>query len=56
MQETLFKTDLFGGMIIGATLSNFGTPMTLAGSDKGSLFKSIQPNRALTIKSRPTLR
>jgi len=30
---TLFKTDLFGGMVIGATLSNFGTPMTLAGSD-----------------------
>ncbi len=30
---TLFKTDLFGGMVIGATLSNFGTPMTLSGSD-----------------------
>ena len=26
---TLFKTDLFGGMIIGAAISNFGTPMRL---------------------------
>jgi len=30
---TTFRTDLFGGMVIGASLSNFGTPMTLAGSD-----------------------
>lgn len=30
---TTFKTDLFGGMIIGATLSNFGTPMKLSGRD-----------------------
>ncbi|HTX18282.1 MAG TPA: PorV/PorQ family protein [Bacteroidota bacterium] len=30
---TVFKTDLFGGMVIGASLTNFGTPMTLTGSD-----------------------
>ncbi|MBI9070406.1 MAG: PorV/PorQ family protein [Melioribacteraceae bacterium] len=30
---TLFKTDLFGGMIIGASISNFGTAMQLSGSD-----------------------
>lgn len=30
---TLFKTDLLGGMVIGAAISNFGTPMTLDGRD-----------------------
>lgn len=30
---TIFKTDLFGGMIIGASMSNFGTPMKLNGRD-----------------------
>ncbi|MFO7446232.1 MAG: PorV/PorQ family protein [Ignavibacteriaceae bacterium] len=30
---TLFKTDLFGGMAIGASISNFGTPMKLEGRD-----------------------
>ncbi len=30
---TLFHTDLFGGMTIGAVLSNFGTPMRLEGRD-----------------------
>lgn len=30
---TIFKTDLFGGMVIGASLSNFGTPMKLSGRD-----------------------
>jgi hypothetical protein len=30
---TLFRTDLLGGMMIGASLSNFGTPMTLDGRD-----------------------
>jgi hypothetical protein len=30
---TLFRTDLFGGMVIGASMSNFGTPMQLAGRD-----------------------
>jgi hypothetical protein len=30
---TLFKTDLFGGMNIGASILNFGTPMKLEGRD-----------------------
>jgi hypothetical protein len=30
---TLFKTDLFGGMTIGAALTNFGTTMKMAGRD-----------------------
>ena len=30
---TLFRTDLLGGMTIGAVLSNFGTPMQLEGRD-----------------------
>ena len=30
---TLFKTDLFGGMVIGASLSNFGTDLKLNGRD-----------------------
>lgn len=30
---TIFKTDLFSGMIIGASISNFGTSMQLSGRD-----------------------
>ena len=30
---TLFRTDLFGGMVIGASISNFGTKMKLSGRD-----------------------
>ena len=30
---TTFKTDLFGGLTIGAVMSNFGTPMRLEGRD-----------------------
>jgi len=30
---TVFKTDLFGGMNIGASILNFGTPMKLEGRD-----------------------
>ncbi len=30
---TVFRTDLLGGMTIGAVLSNFGTPMRLEGRD-----------------------
>ena len=30
---TTFRTDLFGGMTIGASLSNFGTSMTMSGRD-----------------------
>ncbi|MGA7160265.1 MAG: PorV/PorQ family protein [Bacteroidota bacterium] len=41
---TIFKTDLFGGMVIGASLSNFGTPMTLAGSDTREFIR-IDPTK-----------
>ena len=41
---TIFKTDLFGGMVIGASLSNFGTPMALAGSDTRE-FLRIDPTK-----------
>ena len=30
---TMFRTDLLGGMVIGASLSNFGSPMRLEGRD-----------------------
>ncbi len=30
---TLFKTDLFGGMTIGASITNFGSTMRLDGRD-----------------------
>lgn len=30
---TKFRTDLFGGMIIGASILNFGTPMQISGRD-----------------------
>src|SRR5512140_3594853 len=30
---TSFKTDLFGGMVIGATLVNFGTKLQMSGRD-----------------------
>ena len=30
---TLFRTDILGGMVIGASISNFGTEMKLAGRD-----------------------
>ncbi len=39
---TIFRTDLFGGLTIGATLSNFGTPMQLSGRDTRQ-FISVDP-------------
>jgi hypothetical protein len=30
---TIFRTDLIGGLTIGASLSNFGTPMRMSGRD-----------------------
>ncbi len=30
---TKFRTDLFGGMVIGASILNFGTPMQMSGRD-----------------------
>ncbi len=41
---TTFKTDLFGGMVIGASLSNFGTPMRLSGRDTRQFIR-LDPNK-----------
>jgi hypothetical protein len=41
---TLFRTDLFGGLTIGATLSNFGTSMKLSGRDARK-FISMDPTK-----------
>ncbi len=41
---TTFKTDLFGGMVIGASLSNFGTPMKLSGRDTRQFIR-LDPNK-----------
>lgn len=41
---TVFQTDLFAGMTIGASLSNFGTPMKMSGSD-GRQFVRIDPTK-----------
>jgi hypothetical protein len=41
---TIFRTDLIGGLTIGASLSNFGTPMTLSGRDTRE-FGRIDPTK-----------
>jgi hypothetical protein len=41
---TLFRTDLLGGIVVGASLSNFGTPMRLAGRDTRQ-FERIDPSK-----------
>lgn len=41
---TLFRTDLLGGMTIGAVMSNFGTPMRLEGRDS-RYFISVDPTK-----------
>ncbi len=41
---TLFRTDLIGGMTIGASLSNFGTPMQMTGRDTRQ-FGRIDPTK-----------
>ncbi len=41
---TLFKTDLIGGLTIGASLSNFGTKMILSGSDTRT-YASVDPTK-----------
>ena len=41
---TLFRTDLLGGMTIGAVMSNFGTPMRLEGRDT-RYFISVDPTK-----------
>ena len=42
---TSFKTDLFGGMVIGAALTNFGTPMQMSGRDTRQ-FISVDPSNS----------
>jgi hypothetical protein len=39
---TSFRTDLFGGLVIGASLSNFGTSMQLSGRDTRQ-FNRVDP-------------
>jgi len=41
---TTFKTDLFGGMTIGASLSNFGTSMKMSGRDTREFIR-LDPNK-----------
>ncbi len=41
---TIFKTDLLGGLTIGAVLSNFGTPMRLQGRD-ARYFIRVDPTK-----------
>ena len=41
---TLFKTDFLGGMIIGASISNFGTSMRMQGRD-ARVFYDPDPNK-----------
>ena len=50
---TKFKTDLFGGMVIGATMYNFGTPMKLDGRDTRE-FISVDPTKLGTNDQIPT--
>jgi hypothetical protein len=50
---TLFKTDLFGGMTIGASLSNFGTSMTMSGRDARQFIR-LNPSELGTNGQIPT--
>jgi hypothetical protein len=50
---TSFRTELFGGMTIGATLSNFGTSMRLSGAD-ARYFISVDPTNAGANNEIPT--
>ncbi len=50
---TTFKTDLLGGMIIGASLSNFGTSMKLAGRDAREFIR-LDPTKQGTTDQIPT--
>lgn len=50
---TLFRTDLFGGMVIGASISNFGTPMQLAGRDSRQ-YISVNVNQLGTNSQIPS--
>jgi hypothetical protein len=50
---TLFRTDLLGGMTIGAKISNFGTTMQLNGRDARE-FISVAPTQLGTNDQIPT--
>lgn len=50
---TMFKTDLFGGMTIGASISNFGTPMKLQGRD-GRYFIRVDDSKLGSNERIPT--
>src|SRR2546422_6850151 len=50
---TTFKTDLFGGMTIGATLLNFGTNMRLNGRDTRTFIR-IDPSKQGSNDKIPT--
>lgn len=50
---TLFRTDLLGGLVIGAKISNFGTTMQLNGRDARQ-FISVNPNQLGTNDQIPT--
>jgi len=50
---TLFKTDLFGGMTIGAALSNFGTSMKMSGRDAREFIR-LNPGELGTNGQIPT--
>jgi len=49
----LFRTDLFNGMIIGAEIRNFGTPITMSGRDS-RYFIRIDPNKQGSNDQIPT--
>ncbi len=50
---TLFRTDLFGGMVIGASLTNFGTSMSLNGRDARQFIR-IDPSKQGSTDQIPT--
>lgn len=50
---TIFRTDLLGGLTIGATLSNFGTGMQMAGRDARQ-FVRLDPSMQGTTDRIPT--
>ncbi len=49
----LFQTDLFGGMVIGAAIRNFGTPMKMDGRDS-RYFIRVDPNKQGSNDQIPT--
>jgi hypothetical protein len=50
---TMFKTDLFGGMMIGASLSNFGTSLKMNGRDARQFIR-LNPAQLGTTDQIPT--